>query len=563
MADAGVKFYAPSGLCKAHGYRSEQNKFTGWSVWLPHAVPQGLEGDHVSCARLRDAALPSGLELVFDRRYTAVAGILIDFDHFLICPTAEMSSATLQALGDAILHDTCALAGAASAADHGPDDARPHEFFQLESVEGAVGSAAAAEHALRACANDAAQPVARRVDAAVLSAWLGTNDPSMEDLAHEAPWAARLVLWVLRMYPVAQSDPPLLREYHPIALHTIERHLLDDADIHAEDVPSDATALSGVVGCVPHATLLSFLSKHTSTHTTTPHLLAAHLLLTTSIGAAVECPLVSLAPAAAAAAAAATAVAAAAAAAAVASTAVSGVAAAAQSTTEVSSVLPGLEHLNVASTQPPAFLLRAWQQLPEDCRTAVRLVLYHVEDAVVSDFDGDIQSDCLEAIASRWARPATAVHLIPLAYNSVCLAVLIDDNFAALEMGVPAWDELPDVPPMLRLPLRVGGVDTHVFWEPSQAVGALPAVPEWTDLREPDGKPVSAETKPVVLPECSTTEVLRLHAIQCQGNTKGGKRCKNRTKSHYGYCWRHDYQRSVRDVALPLVLSTAEAPVNA
>jgi hypothetical protein len=192
------------------------------------------------------------------------------------------------------------------------------------------------------------------------------------------------------------------------------------------------------------------------------------------------------------------------------------------------------------------------------------LVLYHVEDAVLSDFDGDMQSNCSVAIASQWARPAAAVHLIPLAYNSVCLAVIIDDNFAALEDEVPALDELPDVPPMLRLPLRVGGVDTHIFWEPPQAVGlgAVPAVPEWTDLRTSDGKPTSAETKPVVLPESSTTEVLRLHAIQCQGETKGSKRCKNRTKSHYGFCWRHDYQRSVRDAALPLALPTAEAPVS-
>jgi hypothetical protein len=255
VTDAGVKFYAPTDRCKAHGYRSEQNKFTGWSVWLPHAVPQGLEGDHVRCAQLRDAELPAGLELVFDRRYTAVAGIPIDFDHFLICPTVEMSSTTLQALGDAILHDACVLAGAASAADHGPDDARPHEFFQLESVEGAVGSAAAAEHALRACANDTSQPVAHRVDASVLSAWIGTNDPSLADLAHEAPWAARFVLWVLQKYPVSQADSPLLREYHPIALHTIEHHLMDDADVHAEDIPSGETALSGVVECVPHAML--------------------------------------------------------------------------------------------------------------------------------------------------------------------------------------------------------------------------------------------------------------------------------------------------------------------
>lgn len=241
VADSSVKFYAPSGLCKAHGYRSEQNKFTGWSLWL-HAVHQGLEDDHVSCAQLRNAELPAGLELVFDRRYTAALGTSsVNFDHYLVCPTAEMPSAELQELGDAIEHDACVLAAsgvAATADDRTPDDVRSPAFFRLELVEGAVGSAAAAEHALRLCVNDISQPAARRVDAAVLSAWIGTDDPSMEELARKAPWAASFVLWVLLKYPVSPSDPPLLREYYPVALNTLKCYVLDDAACLAEE-PSD------------------------------------------------------------------------------------------------------------------------------------------------------------------------------------------------------------------------------------------------------------------------------------------------------------------------------------
>lgn len=199
--------------------------------------------------------------------------------------------------------------------------------------------------------------------------------------------------------------------------------------------------------------------------------------------------------------------------------------------------------------------------------TAVRLVFYHVEDADLSDFDGAVQSICSDAVAKQWARPVDAVHLVPLAYASVCLAVIIDDNFRVLDDEAPAWDELPDVPPVLRLPLRVGPVDTHIVWEPLVGLGVVPAVPEWSDLRVCGATRASAAAKPIVLPESSTAAVvLRLHAIQCQGETKGNTRCKNRTKSRYGFCWRHDYQRTVRGASeslpRPAADSEPEAPAT-
>lgn len=97
-----------------------------------------------------------------------------------------------------------------------------HLPFDMDKVEGAMCEGRAVEAALRAHAQDPTAPPAQRVEAAIVSGWVGTHDPCIQTLE---PWMARLALQCLEVYPVCDTDSDALREYHPVAVGSMERIL--------------------------------------------------------------------------------------------------------------------------------------------------------------------------------------------------------------------------------------------------------------------------------------------------------------------------------------------------
>lgn len=99
--------------------------------------------------------------------------------------------------------------------------------LDLVAAEGALCEGYAAAWALRRCAKDEAQPLDRRVVAAIVCAWIRTHDPDIVQMRDETPWAAALTLQCLCKYPCRETDSNTLREYHPIAMSALEQCGID------------------------------------------------------------------------------------------------------------------------------------------------------------------------------------------------------------------------------------------------------------------------------------------------------------------------------------------------
>jgi hypothetical protein len=232
------KFYG-DGLCKENGRCGDDNPYTGWSLWHPHAVPASLLNElraSARCVKLQTSVrLPDDVRLVYDRTYTVVAastGAEVAFEHYLLVPARAMTRETLRHAGGRIKVEACeALRGAAAV------------HFDDRDVDGAVTAGYAAEWCLRQCAADASLPPWRRGDPALLAARLGTHDVAIERLASESPWAAAFVLDCVRAHEaraMASRDRALL-EHHPIAKAGLELSGLDDVGLP----PSSSTISTG------------------------------------------------------------------------------------------------------------------------------------------------------------------------------------------------------------------------------------------------------------------------------------------------------------------------------
>ena len=214
--------------------KEDDDPFTGWSLWHPLCTQECVhragfhstlltENRHSEC----HTPLPDGLRLVFDRTFattTAKEGAR-SFDHYLIVPSRPLLRDELLALGNLIeVDECCVLRGTATVpATVAFDDA---------DVEGAATQGYAVEWCLRQCAADLSVPTWRRVDAAVLAAWVGTCDPLIEGVAQDAPWAAAFMLSCLRAYEARALASRKLKliEYLPIAKSALERSGLEDDD---------------------------------------------------------------------------------------------------------------------------------------------------------------------------------------------------------------------------------------------------------------------------------------------------------------------------------------------
>ena len=131
-----IGFYPKSaydGKCRPFG-RAGETPYKGFSLWSPHAIPLKLLTSSSRCASLSlQQTLPDGLELLFDRRFTAVAssdGKSTSFDHYMIVPSRAMTRAELLELGEAIACEDCVMKAAATT---GSADLLP-----FDDVDGAV-----------------------------------------------------------------------------------------------------------------------------------------------------------------------------------------------------------------------------------------------------------------------------------------------------------------------------------------------------------------------------------------------------------------------------------------
>jgi hypothetical protein len=206
-------------LSVKNGYCSSINKYSGFSLWSPHAIIFKTLQNHDATIKCKQVIrIPPTFVLVFDRCYVAkdLNNVKHEFRHYLISANGEYCVDELNESCSRIGTQPCIFQAASGTLEEF------YDLFEDSHMEGY-----AMQHVLRQNANNREVSTSSRLTSAILSVWIGSNqldESSLPMMYQNFPWAFHFIYRCFQMYPY-HHEPLWRSDYYSQCITTM-KHMM-------------------------------------------------------------------------------------------------------------------------------------------------------------------------------------------------------------------------------------------------------------------------------------------------------------------------------------------------